>query len=244
MMKIRWSHDLPTFIKGILISGSVVFIFKQNPGFQITLGNILQEMKLSEEQKQDSPRETNMAARETNEETRGEANVAGQEVESGFPEEVKLSEERRQESLRETNMAARETDEETRGEANVAGQKVERSFREEVTTGEEAAEKKKRDAEKKQSEVSCSVNNIMSCHIIWVRSRRCGCLFTWFCYQMIAKPGNMTGTPLWLDPYAVYYLTIKFVDVCDMLFMQMCSFNRNESSAGDARIWYRYQLDN
>ena len=23
---------------------------------------------------------------------------------------------------------------------------------------------------------------------IWVRSRRCGCLITWFCYQMIAKP--------------------------------------------------------
>ena len=30
---------------------------------------------------------------------------------------------------------------------------------------------------------------------IWVRSRRCGCLVTWFCYQLIAKPGNET------DPY-------------------------------------------
>ena len=27
---------------------------------------------------------------------------------------------------------------------------------------------------------------------IWVRSRNCGCLFTWFCYQLIAKPGNKT----------------------------------------------------
>ena len=27
----------------------------------------------------------------------------------------------------------------------------------------------------------------------WVRSRRCACLITWFCYQMIAKPGNKTG---------------------------------------------------
>ena len=36
---------------------------------------------------------------------------------------------------------------------------------------------------------------------IWVRSRRCGCLVTWFCYQMIAKPGNKTATPLWPDPY-------------------------------------------
>ena len=28
---------------------------------------------------------------------------------------------------------------------------------------------------------------------IWVRSRRCGCLITWFCYQKIAKPGNKTA---------------------------------------------------
>ena len=26
-----------------------------------------------------------------------------------------------------------------------------------------------------------------------VTSRRCGCLVTWFCYQMIAKPGNETA---------------------------------------------------
>ena len=24
---------------------------------------------------------------------------------------------------------------------------------------------------------------------------RCGCLVTWFCYQLIAKPGNKTATP-------------------------------------------------
>ena len=36
---------------------------------------------------------------------------------------------------------------------------------------------------------------------IWVRSRRCGCLLTWFCCQMIAKPGNKTVTPSWPDPY-------------------------------------------
>ena len=35
---------------------------------------------------------------------------------------------------------------------------------------------------------------------IWVRSRRCGCLVTWFCYQMIAKPGNKTAAPSWPDP--------------------------------------------
>ena len=36
-------------------------------------------------------------------------------------------------------------------------------------------------------------------YIIWVRSRRWGCLVTWFCYQMIAKPGNKTAALLWPD---------------------------------------------
>ena len=37
---------------------------------------------------------------------------------------------------------------------------------------------------------------------IWVRSRNCGCLVTWFCYQLIAKPGNKTAAVPWPDPYA------------------------------------------
>ena len=36
---------------------------------------------------------------------------------------------------------------------------------------------------------------------IWVRSRICGCLVTWFCYQLIPKPGNKTATVPWPDPY-------------------------------------------
>ena len=36
---------------------------------------------------------------------------------------------------------------------------------------------------------------------IWVRSRNCGCLVTWFCYQLIAKPGNKTATVSWPDPF-------------------------------------------
>ena len=40
------------------------------------------------------------------------------------------------------------------------------------------------------------------CHTwIWVRSRRCSCLVTWFCYQLIAKPGNKTAAHSWPDPY-------------------------------------------
>ena len=34
----------------------------------------------------------------------------------------------------------------------------------------------------------------------WVESRRYGCFVTWFCYQLIAKPGNKTAAPLWPDP--------------------------------------------
>ena len=36
---------------------------------------------------------------------------------------------------------------------------------------------------------------------IWVRSRNCGCLVTWFCHQLIAKPGNKTAAVSWPDPY-------------------------------------------
>ena len=38
-------------------------------------------------------------------------------------------------------------------------------------------------------------------YTIWVRSRNCGCLVTWFCYQLIAKPGNKTAAVSWPDPY-------------------------------------------
>ena len=39
----------------------------------------------------------------------------------------------------------------------------------------------------------------VSSKYICVRSR--DCLVTWFCYQMIAKPGNKTGAPSCPDPY-------------------------------------------
>ena len=37
---------------------------------------------------------------------------------------------------------------------------------------------------------------------IWVRSWNCVCLVTWFCYQLIAKPGNKTVTVSW--PWPIY----------------------------------------
>ena len=45
----------------------------------------------------------------------------------------------------------------------------------------------------------CVRNDIDMC--IWVKSRNCGCLVTWFCYQLIAKPGNKTALVSWPDPY-------------------------------------------
>ena len=51
-------------------------------------------------------------------------------------------------------------------------------------------------------------------HVIGVRSRRCGCLVTWFCYQLIAKPGNKTATPSGPDPYNV---TRQLATVCNTL---------------------------
>ena len=39
-----------------------------------------------------------------------------------------------------------------------------------------------------------------------VRSRRCVCLVTWYCYHLIAKPSNKTTLPSWPDPNAVKIL--------------------------------------
>ena len=32
---------------------------------------------------------------------------------------------------------------------------------------------------------------------MWVEPQRCDCLVTWFCYHLIAKPGNRTAPPSW-----------------------------------------------
>ena len=43
------------------------------------------------------------------------------------------------------------------------------------------------------------------CECMWVRSRNCGCLVTWFCYQLIAKPGNKKAAVSWPDPCVNVY---------------------------------------
>ena len=47
--------------------------------------------------------------------------------------------------------------------------------------------------------------DIMTLMLVTVRSQMCTCLVTWFCYQMIAKPGNKTGAPTWLTHMALSY---------------------------------------
>ena len=51
---------------------------------------------------------------------------------------------------------------------------------------------------------------------IWVRSQNCGCLVTWFCYLLIAKPGNKTDAALWADPY------VFFSQICMLKFWCCC----------------------
>ena len=44
------------------------------------------------------------------------------------------------------------------------------------------------------------VQNTENKFTIWVRSWRCRCFVTWFCYHLIAKPGNKTTTLSWPNP--------------------------------------------
>ena len=54
-----------------------------------------------------------------------------------------------------------------------------------------------------KSMVNITTSNEYESLIICIRSWRLSCLVTWFCYHMIAKPGNKTGTPLWPDQYVL-----------------------------------------
>ena len=59
-----------------------------------------------------------------------------------------------------------------------------------------------------------TIDMYISGWLIWVRSRNCGCLVTWFCYQLIAKPGNKTATVPCPDPY--YVTGINHSSPCPM----------------------------
>ena len=56
---------------------------------------------------------------------------------------------------------------------------------------------------------------------IRVRSRMCGCLFTWFCYHLITKPGNKTAAPSWPDPYHFLFINQLKTHLVSMCFSGM-----------------------
>ena len=60
--------------------------------------------------------------------------------------------------------------------------------------------------------------------IIWVRSRNCGCLVTWFCYQLIAKPDNKTAAVSWPDPNIS---DASWKDTCRMCLAQTTKHQRS-----------------
>ena len=59
---------------------------------------------------------------------------------------------------------------------------------------------------------------------IWVRSRNCGCLVAWFCYRLIAKPGNKTAAVSWPGSYVcvynIYILYIYYIYIYHMGMIQ------------------------
>ena len=56
---------------------------------------------------------------------------------------------------------------------------------------------------------------------VWVRSWNCGCLVTWFCYQLIAKPGNKTASVPRLYPYSLQYTW----QCCNQCLETLCQRN-------------------
>ena len=60
--------------------------------------------------------------------------------------------------------------------------------------------------------VSSAHNRFLHKTVKTVKPWRCGCLATWFCYQLIAKPGNKTATPLWVDPLLLWHSSFKHIE--------------------------------
>ena len=77
-------------------------------------------------------------------------------------------------------------------------------------------------------------------NIIWVRSRNCGCLVTWFCYQLTAKPGKKIATVSWPDPYTTH--TPFIPSESTLPFLSYSNFNILPSKfkvkvMGEVKVW-------
>ena len=67
---------------------------------------------------------------------------------------------------------------------------------------------------------------------IWVRSQRCSCLVTWFCYQMIAKPGNKTVVHLWPGGC--------FKNTYELLNLRALNLSHVNKKSTSFNVWVRY----
>ena len=68
-----------------------------------------------------------------------------------------------------------------------------------------------------------AVIEFSTANYIWVRSRNCGCLVTWFCYQLIAKRGNKTDAISWPDPYVcMIYITLSYFILPEWDSIRLC----------------------
>ena len=69
---------------------------------------------------------------------------------------------------------------------------------------------------------------------IWVRSWKCGCLVTWYCYQLIAKSGNKTAAVPWPDPYAfdMYHIGLWYPGLAISITCSLIA------SRGLHQVWY------
>ena len=95
-----------------------------------------------------------------------------------------------------------------------------------------------------------------------VGSWRCGCLVVWFCYQLIAKPGNKTGAPPWPDPSAQYAFFENKIDVvpvvrkiCRMKAQRIHSTHHTDTTVTlclvshimshniYSKTWWRHQME-
>ena len=85
---------------------------------------------------------------------------------------------------------------------------------------------------------------------IWARSRNCGCLVTWFCYQLIAKPGKKTAAVSWPDPY--FITLVKLADDIARLEIFKCRvhgagsaehFVIDDSLCGKSLQWRNHDHD-
>ena len=87
---------------------------------------------------------------------------------------------------------------------------------------------------------------------IWVRSRRCGCLVTWFCYHLIAKPGNKTAAHSWPEPYNILpavsrqltqYDTVPSVRLHDGCHCRPPFINIPASQSEENHLWGNWTIE-